>query len=510
MSWDTWEAAVKSDLEAFLGVSRSTADEAAEGLAAITRNRLEDAFVEFGGGGAGDVVGPASATDNAIARYDGTTGKLLQNSSWTIDDAGLMTGASLTITTALSFSSATVNFSGATISNLSVSSVTGAEATANKGNANGYAELNSGGQVPVTQLGTGSGTAATWLNGVGAFDAPTAAEVGAQPADSHLTQIASESAAAAEGDVLLFDGAAWQALQELRYLGGLQFGMGTDGSITLDGSTSFVVGGSTITWSAGVATLDRDWYGAVITVTASCTIVVPGFNVHLRKLVVASGVTLTMRDNGNNAASLTGGSGLLGTNSSTARTSGAGAAGRSTAGAGSNASNITSPGIGGAGGAGGSAGSGGGSGGTVAFTSSSQIDSGRPSGPMALITGKTLGGAAWKGGAGGGGGANSVGTGNSGAGGGGGGVIRISVALLVLDGNLVVEANGGNGSNATGANNGGGGGGGGGYAGLMTAARRGNAPTVQANGGTGGNGIGTGSNGSAGSTGTVDNLNNGA
>ena len=41
--------------------------------------------------GAGDVVGPASATDNAIARYDSTTGKLLQNSGATIDDSGNLT-----------------------------------------------------------------------------------------------------------------------------------------------------------------------------------------------------------------------------------------------------------------------------------------------------------------------------------------------------------------------------------------------------------------------------------
>lgn len=39
-------------------------------------------------GSGGDVVGPASATDNAIARFDGTTGKLIQNSPVTIDDAG--------------------------------------------------------------------------------------------------------------------------------------------------------------------------------------------------------------------------------------------------------------------------------------------------------------------------------------------------------------------------------------------------------------------------------------
>ena len=40
----------------------------------------------------GDVVGPASATDNAIARFDGTTGKLVQNSSGvTISDGNVVT-----------------------------------------------------------------------------------------------------------------------------------------------------------------------------------------------------------------------------------------------------------------------------------------------------------------------------------------------------------------------------------------------------------------------------------
>ena len=38
------------------------------------------------GGGTGDVVGPASATDNAIVRFDATTGQLIQNSGITIDD----------------------------------------------------------------------------------------------------------------------------------------------------------------------------------------------------------------------------------------------------------------------------------------------------------------------------------------------------------------------------------------------------------------------------------------
>jgi len=42
--------------------------------------------------GSGDVVGPASATDNAVARFDATTGKLIQNSAVTISDTGDVAG----------------------------------------------------------------------------------------------------------------------------------------------------------------------------------------------------------------------------------------------------------------------------------------------------------------------------------------------------------------------------------------------------------------------------------
>lgn len=43
---------------------------------------------EPGTAGAGDVTGAASSTDNAIVRFDGTTGKIIQNSTVTIDDNG--------------------------------------------------------------------------------------------------------------------------------------------------------------------------------------------------------------------------------------------------------------------------------------------------------------------------------------------------------------------------------------------------------------------------------------
>jgi hypothetical protein len=41
--------------------------------------------------GTGDVVGPASSTDNAVARFDSTTGKIIQNSGVVINDSGEVT-----------------------------------------------------------------------------------------------------------------------------------------------------------------------------------------------------------------------------------------------------------------------------------------------------------------------------------------------------------------------------------------------------------------------------------
>lgn len=41
--------------------------------------------------GTGDVVGPASSTDNALVRFDSTTGKLIQNSTVVLGDTGILT-----------------------------------------------------------------------------------------------------------------------------------------------------------------------------------------------------------------------------------------------------------------------------------------------------------------------------------------------------------------------------------------------------------------------------------
>jgi hypothetical protein len=53
-------------------------------------NNMVDAI--GAGAGSGDVIGPSSATDNAIARFDATSGKLIQNSGVTIDDSNNVSG----------------------------------------------------------------------------------------------------------------------------------------------------------------------------------------------------------------------------------------------------------------------------------------------------------------------------------------------------------------------------------------------------------------------------------
>jgi hypothetical protein len=66
------------------------------------------------GGGSGDVVGPSSSTDNALVRFDSTTGKLVQGSGAILDDSnnisglGAISAGAITSTGASSFGSLTL------------------------------------------------------------------------------------------------------------------------------------------------------------------------------------------------------------------------------------------------------------------------------------------------------------------------------------------------------------------------------------------------------------------
>jgi len=58
----------------------------------ITNSAGAITIAASGGGGSGDVVGPSSSTDNALVRFDTTTGKLVQNSVGILSDTGAISG----------------------------------------------------------------------------------------------------------------------------------------------------------------------------------------------------------------------------------------------------------------------------------------------------------------------------------------------------------------------------------------------------------------------------------
>ncbi len=92
-----------------------------------------------GGSGSGDVVGPGSSTDNAIARYDGTSGKIVQNSAATIaDTSGDITAGKYN----------TVAISGSSTPTLAVTGTTAVSGT-NTGDQNLFSTIAVSGQSNV-------------------------------------------------------------------------------------------------------------------------------------------------------------------------------------------------------------------------------------------------------------------------------------------------------------------------------------------------------------------------
>ena len=78
-SWTTFGTGGGSST--FIGLTDVPASYASQALKVVRVNAGETALEFFTlGAGTGDVVGPGSSTDNAIARFDLATGKLIQNS----------------------------------------------------------------------------------------------------------------------------------------------------------------------------------------------------------------------------------------------------------------------------------------------------------------------------------------------------------------------------------------------------------------------------------------------
>lgn len=110
--------------------------------------------------GSGDVTGPGSSTDNALARFDGLSGKIIQNSLATLDDNGIFALSSASTATSGTVTGDTRTFtvtpSGAT-TNLTARGLVYSVTTAS---ANNF--LNLFGQIGTAQH-NGSGTVTTAL-----------------------------------------------------------------------------------------------------------------------------------------------------------------------------------------------------------------------------------------------------------------------------------------------------------------------------------------------------------
>lgn len=110
------------------------------------------------GVGTGDVTGPASSTDNAVARFDLTTGKIIQNSAVTISDESsniVSVAGSATATTINLFNTdaTTVNIAGA------------ASTATNIGNASGLTTIAGDLKVAGNDIQSSTGATAITLQG---------------------------------------------------------------------------------------------------------------------------------------------------------------------------------------------------------------------------------------------------------------------------------------------------------------------------------------------------------
>ena len=198
----------------------------------------------------GDVVGPASATDNAIARFDTTTGKLLQNSVVTVGDTGAVSG----VTTLSASTSVTTPIVQAT-------------------NSGGLALKNSGG---TTQMSVGAGggdnmsiNVSTNINGTNAqIDiSPTGTgHVHIKPSGTNSVEIAPTSVGTINNMTIGATTAVAGSFTDLSVTGTTSFdgSQGTAGQVLTSAGT-----GATPTWTTPTT-------GTVTSVTGTAPIVSSG------------------------------------------------------------------------------------------------------------------------------------------------------------------------------------------------------------------------------------------
>ena len=98
MATNTKEFRVKNGLEISSGPIKINGSSGSSGQVLSSTGSGVQWIAPTTGSGTGDVVGPASSTINAVVRFDGTTGKLIKNSTVTLSDTGILTVSELSTT----------------------------------------------------------------------------------------------------------------------------------------------------------------------------------------------------------------------------------------------------------------------------------------------------------------------------------------------------------------------------------------------------------------------------
>jgi hypothetical protein len=211
----------------------------------------------------GDVVGPASATDNAVARFDTTTGKLLQNSVVTVGDTGAVSG----VTTLAASTSVTTPIVQAT-------------------NSAGLALRNSAGTTQISMGGGGGDNVtiavATNINGANAqIDiSPTGTgHVHIKPTGTGSLEIAPTNVGTMDNMTIGATTARNASVVDLSVTGTTSFdgSQGTSGQVLTSAGT-----GNTPTWTTPTT-------GTVTSVTGTAPVVSSGGNTPAISMAAATG-----------------------------------------------------------------------------------------------------------------------------------------------------------------------------------------------------------------------------
>lgn len=211
--------------------------------------QMTDAGVWFGvsgfdRSGTGDVEGPAVATDNAIVRYDGTTGKVVQNSTVTVaDTTGAIAGTQ------------SITLSGATSGTVAVAATaTGGQLTVGTG--------------PTTVTDSAGKVLSAALNTVAVAQGGTGAASASITAFNNITGFTAAGATGTTSTNLVFSTSPALVTPTLGVASATSLSIGATGKLNVAPKTNDVYGAAI----ALDVTISNHVIAAANTTSASCTI----------------------------------------------------------------------------------------------------------------------------------------------------------------------------------------------------------------------------------------------